>query len=176
MINCQCRVAKSLHREKYDELRFKKNFTFEQLAEVSKQLGENISKATFFRHYTYHVKPALETYVRMNASEEWLKARAKEELDMYSEIMSNLSILREKVEEACKLPLSAPNIAALTNLAGEIRKTLQYIVENKEKLVGVRNELTEDILLSHLVQIIDELPPEQREKLKARVEALVSIT
>jgi len=176
LCNCQCKIGKSPNRDLYHDLRVKERYSYERLSQVAREKGEDISPMAFHRHFTKHVKPALEEYVKMNASEAWLRERAREEVNLYHEILSNLVLLREKVEEACRLPLSSSNITALTNLLGEIRKTIVYIAQHKDQLVGIRGEMSEDITLSYLFEIIDELPEDKRQKLKAKLQALVGLT
>ena len=165
-----CKVFNSQNREEYHRLRFKEHYSYEKLREHSKLLGEYISAMSFHRHFTKHVSP-LETYRGSKEEDEWLEKKARERLDVIKEIEELLMLCKRKLEEVLRLPVKAANINALARIVSEVRQTLSYIAEHRASYLA-SDKLSEEESVSRFIEALEEVPPEFRERILARLRAV----
>lgn len=157
MYEPKCKVCKSSHRAEYHRLRIQEKKTYKQLEEHARSMGENISDASFQRHFARHLESNISQSIRSRNTIEV-------ERDFFHSILSELFLLiDEKIAEDVHELENSENEISVKVLAEEIDYFLN--LEVIEQYPSMRSVITAEALENMRRIIRSKLQSDEAENL-----------
>jgi len=147
----KCKVCSSIHREVYEEY-IRNGATLKELVDLAKELGEDISIASFSRHKKYHMDKEIDKIYREQLKKEYIRS-----LDIKKEIYDLLVGLKETFNKL--LEKENVNPKALADVSRELRQTLKEI-DNFFK----GEYISSDYLIRIFIKALKDIPYEYQMK------------
>jgi len=166
-----CKVCMSTHRDEYESMRLEKGLDVKEIWKYAiDKYNENISYASFQRHFKHHVEEYIETIKRVNKLRDRIvKEEIKKDIEIAKQLRRNLEICSEKIESIIdKGDLSKEDESILLDYLGETRMIIEQLLKWSSKIQ--LQTASEDEIYNRILNCIRDFPYELIVKFKSRWE------
>ena len=164
------KIALSPHRAEYEELRFKKHFTYREIAQYARnKYNEHFSIPSLSKYFSKHAKYIEESIKSNKLRRELIKERMKQEIEATTMIirqLKNLSNQLDQVENKLEDPEARKETREIIKIADAVLNTaLKY----KDELT-VEERVQEEEIYDRLRYAIEHLDPQAQREILERFE------
>jgi len=170
-----CRVCNSSFRLDYEGLRYKEQYTIENLLQYAESKGEHYSWNTMGDHMRDHCQAKIDMDIKSDTElRNTVRARKRERIKVLDELYENLSIAKKLSNQL----VTDPDLSASTKvrILSEIRMTLESVLKARQQ-ESDEPDYTKEELVKIMIEAVSEaeIPPEYIDRLRRALQRRIGI-
>lgn len=149
------------------------NKSLSEIWRVAKtEKGEDISYASFQRHFQSHFKPMLDkARVKEKTRNEILSKVLQQDMEIAKKIRDHLQIIEKQIEKYRNMDLEPEDAKVLQEWINQSRLSIEQLLKHEDRLMP-KQTTVEDLSLK-LLKIVEDFPPEYLAKFNERLRQLI---
>lgn len=164
----RCKVCQSAYTEFY-ERKHEEGFTYKELEELGKEMGDDFSFASMSRHIKNHYEPDKSDFKKSAIAKKYAELEIDSDIDELEEILENLKIARSLTarliaELDAAEEMESDKINALKGLLQETRQSIKLAYDLSNKLDEQAQTIGKEDIIHAFMKVMNRLGVEKEER------------